>query len=142
MNDNHLLRRSELGLEAVRGMGAIVETLTILPLVDRLLGDTETLGQHGSGFVTDRNLGTHGWGGAGILVQSNLHYALPVDCIDCTSSRNTSRAKNSGKRFLSMQSSGMRQLLGLLFDCGGDASLSEKPSRHRPEIEPQPKAAP
>lgn len=96
--DHHnLLRRIEMGQQAVRRVRVVCEGLAFLPLVDCLLGNAVAAGRDASGFCAGCDLGAHGWGGAGILVQGNQHgLAILVDCSDSFNSLSTARAMNSG----------------------------------------------
>ena len=97
MDDNNLLRRTELGLQAVRRVRAVAKDLTLLPLVDRLLGNAVAAGQGTGGLCAGSDLGAYSWRGAGILVQGNQHdVLLPVDCSDFINSLSTARAMNNG----------------------------------------------
>ena len=98
VHDHCLLGGGELGLQAVRSVGTIGEDLSLLPFVNRLLGNTETLGQDTSGLNAGSDLGAHGGRSAGVFVQGNHHgLALPVvSCRDSINSCKTARAMKSG----------------------------------------------
>lgn len=56
-------------LQAMGRMRAVCKDIALLPLVDRLLGDPEALGQGAGWLVAGCDLGTYGGRGAGVLVQ-------------------------------------------------------------------------
>ena len=97
VNHYGLLRWREHGLQAMGRVRAVAKDFTLLPLVDRLLGDAIALGQHRGGLTAGRNLGTHCRRGAGVLVQGNQHDFTPrVDCKDSINSCRTALAMKSG----------------------------------------------
>ena len=74
-------------------MGAVLEVLALLPLVDGGLCDAEASGQRRCAFCAGGDLGTHGGRGSGVLVQGDHHgVATPGEFISSMSARNTARA--------------------------------------------------
>ena len=97
VHHHDLLRRREHGLQVMGCVRAVAKDLTLLPLVDGLLGDTKALGQDTGCLAAGCDLGTHGRGGAGVLVQGYQHGLAPgVDCRDSINSCRAALARKSG----------------------------------------------
>ena len=100
------------------GVRGVVKAVSSLPLVDARFTNAKALRKSSCAVGAYRNLGSYGRRGACVFVQGDHHdkapgwtaevmHRLSINC------RMTSLAMNSGYRFESMQSSGMRHL-GLL----------------------------
>jgi len=100
---------------AVCGVRGVVKAVTSLPLVDGRFTNAKALRKSSCAVGAYRNLGSYGRRGACVFVQGDhldkapgwtaeVMHRLSINC------RMTSLAMNSGYRFESMQSSGMRQL--------------------------------
>ena len=97
VNHHGFLCWREHGLQVVGNVRAVCKDGTLLPLVDRLLGDPKALGQDAGGFITGGYLGTHGGSGTSVFVQGYQHGFTPrVDCKDSINSFKTARAMKSG----------------------------------------------
>ncbi len=103
------------GLQPLRGVGRVMKAVLALPLVNGAFTHAITQRQSCRGLRTGRHLSTCGGRSACVLIQGNHHDKAPgwtavvtqrlsINC------RMTSLAMNSGYRFESMQSSGMRQI--------------------------------
>ena len=109
------LRRCERGLKLVRGVGRVMKAVSTLPLVNSAFTHAEAQRQSGSSLRAGRHLRTGGGRSTCVFVQGNHHDKAPGWTAEVTqrlsiNCRMTSLAMNSGYRFESMQSSGMRHL--------------------------------
>jgi hypothetical protein len=109
------LCRCERGLKPVRSVQSVMKAVSGLPLVNGAFTHAITLRQSCSSLRARRHLRSNGGRGACVLVQGNHHDKAPgctavVTQRLSTSCLMTSLAMNSGYRFESMQSSGMRHV--------------------------------
>ena len=103
------------GLQSLRGVGRVMKAVSALPFVDGAFTHAVTQRQSCSSFRTGRHLRAGGGRGACVFMQGNHHDKAPGLTAEVTQTlsinwRMTSLAMNSGYRFESMQSSGMRHL--------------------------------
>lgn len=105
----------QCGLKSVRGVRCDMKAVSALPLVNGAFTHAVTQRQSCSGLRAGRYRGTNGRRGACVFVQGNHHDKAPGWTAVVTQRLSfncsmTALAMNSGYRFGSMQSSGMRQL--------------------------------
>ena len=105
----------ERGLQALWSVGCVMKAVSALPFVNGAFTHAITQRQSCSSLRAGRHLRTRCGRGAGIFMQGNHHDKAPGWTAVATQRlsinwRMTSLAMNSGYRFESMQSSGMRHL--------------------------------
>ena len=97
MHGSNLLGRAELDRQAVRRVRSVVKDLTLLSLVDRLLGNTVAAGQSEGWLRAASDPGARAAGVVRAFLCRAIHHEckLPVDCNDSINSLSTAWAMNT-----------------------------------------------